>query len=46
VSENRAARSVAEQPFENRLKALNSTWWENDTLSTGKLLSPMPPSLR
>src|SRR5262245_28659063 len=41
VSCNKAARSEAEYPLENRLKALYRTWWENDTLSGGKLLSNM-----
>src|SRR5207244_12150254 len=41
VSCNMAARSEAEYPLENRLKALNRIWWENDTLSGGKLLSNM-----
>src|SRR5215212_12031403 len=36
-----AARSVGEYSFEKRLKALNRTGCENDTLSTGKLLSNM-----
>lgn len=30
---DKAARSEAEYPWENRLNALHRTWWENDTLS-------------
>lgn len=41
VSWNRAARSVGEKCLVIRLKAFHRTSYENDALSTGKLLSNM-----